>query len=209
MKRLAILALVGMALGANAQIWNEVGDAGELVGTAQVPVGAGALVNINGILNGQDADLYCVVVTDPHAFMASTSAANGGGAGFDSQLFLFNTNGTGITMDDDDPAGGLQSTVTGLGSLTAGQTILVGISEYDRDPLNAAGAQMWLDGPFNQERFVDGAGGVLSGWDANGDTGGEYRIALRGATYCVPEPASMVALTLGALGLIARRRRRS
>lgn len=46
---------------AEAQVWNEVGDAGDLPATAQVTVGNGGLTTINGNLAApDDVDMYCL-----------------------------------------------------------------------------------------------------------------------------------------------------
>ena len=57
---IALLAAVSFHR-AEAQVWNEQGDAGDLPGTAQVTVGSGGLTTINGNLaNKADVDMYCL-----------------------------------------------------------------------------------------------------------------------------------------------------
>ncbi len=107
MRMLAVLTVaVALAVAttpAIAQVWNEPGDAGDLPYSAQWPVGTGPLVQINGTLfpGGSDADMYCIHIPDPTAFSATTV----GGTTVDTQLWLFDPTGIGITFDDDDPGG--------------------------------------------------------------------------------------------------------
>jgi hypothetical protein len=57
---IALLAAVPLHR-AEAQVWNEQGDAGDLPGTSQVTVGNGGLTTINGNLaNPLDVDMYCL-----------------------------------------------------------------------------------------------------------------------------------------------------
>lgn len=57
---IALLAAVPLRR-AEAQVWNEVGDAGDLPGTAQATVGNGGLNTINGNLASPfDVDMYCL-----------------------------------------------------------------------------------------------------------------------------------------------------
>lgn len=204
MKRtLGLLALaLFVASPALAQVWLEVGDAPELV-PGQATVGVGALTAISGTITPSNADLYCIRIDSPSAFTATTV----GGAGWDTQLFLFDVNGVGVSHNDDDPGGaGLQSTLTGA-FVPAPGLYLIGISGYNYDPVNAGGALIWANSPFNVERAPDGPGapGPLAAWTGTHTASDVYRISLTGASYCIPEPATLSLIALAGLALIRRR----
>jgi len=75
----------------------EIGDAGNLPGTAQDPGGVGPLTSIAGTAGGGDEDMYKICITNPSAFSATTGAM----ADFDTQLFLFDSTGRGVYSNDD------------------------------------------------------------------------------------------------------------
>jgi hypothetical protein len=206
MKRLLILSgILTLAVPCFAGDWLEDGDAGALP-PGQMTMGEGSLDHIMGSLSSTDQeDMYCIEILD-ESFTASTV----GGATWDTQLFLFDINGMGVTFDDDDPAGGvLQSKITSAFVPGPG-TYYLAISNYDHDA-TSAGGEIWADSPFGVERAPDGpgAGSPISGWGGSGTGGAAYTIALTGATYCtVPEPATFVALGLGLAGLVASRCRK-
>lgn len=172
---------------ASAQVWFEVGDAGNLPATAQFPVGAGPFTTIIGALAVIDEDMYCIKIVNQPIFQAKTWP----GTAWDSQLWLFHReldgHGNGVTFNDDDAAGGggLRSRITGRYVPGPGEYYLA-ISHYDDDALNAAGAQIWLDVPFGLERVPDGPGapGPIAGWDGAAFGSGPYQIDLVGCTYC-------------------------
>src|SRR5688572_33207289 len=104
--RLAVAALAAASL-LPAQSFAEVGDAGALPGNAQQRTGAGNLAQITGTIGAQDVDMYLIQIFDTTTFQASTI----GGASFDTQLWLFDQDGNGVTYSDD-AQGGLQSRLT-------------------------------------------------------------------------------------------------
>jgi len=166
----------------------ESGDAGDLPGTAAVVSGSGALSKIRGNLAGTDADMFQINICSPGSFEATTV----GGSTVDTQLFLFDANGVGITHDDDDPITGvLQSRLSSLytSSLPAGNYYLA-ISAYNMDPVDASNALLWLSTPFNVERFPDGPGAAnpVRAWLASGSAGA-YAIALQGSCFVSTGPA--------------------
>ncbi|HYF50065.1 MAG TPA: DVUA0089 family protein [Planctomycetota bacterium] len=197
-----------------AASWNENsdggGDAGQSLPTAQKPVGSGKLSSISGVLsNRNDVDLYKIHITDPENFSASTL----GGGNFDTQLFLFTSNGFGV-MANDDYNNTLQSFLPGSCLLPVGCYFLA-ISTYDNDPENAWNLRMF---PNFLPTFVVPAwpwGGTLDHWSDEGSTCGcqgpkNYTISLTGAGFCepaLPEPATLALLGLG-LGMIGVTRRR-
>jgi hypothetical protein len=198
------LLALGLSATAWAQTWSEVGEAGNLPGTAQVPVGGGPLTTITGTLDpGGDADMYLINIPVPANFMAKTWPSTA----IDTQLWLFDLAGNGIAFDDDDPGGaGLQSTLTGT-FLPAGGNYYLAVSPYDYDALDGGGLEIWTDSPFNTERGPNGPGapGPIGSWGGNVSTDGAYQIDLQGASF-VPEPATLMLLAMG--GLLATRRRR-
>lgn len=201
----AVLALSGAAFG---DVWAEDGDAGQLLGTAQHTIGTGSLDAIRGSTNSNsDVDLYCIRILDIRSFMATTE----GGTSLDTQLFLFDENGFGVTHSDDSVGGStLQSTITGQ-FLTAPGIYYLAITTYNNDA-TSNGELIWNNSPFRSERQPDGPGsaGALDGWRASSGAAGDYAIFLTGAGFCeVPAPGAMALLGLGGIAAAGRRRRQA
>jgi len=175
-----------MSLSLNAQIWAEVGDAGDLVASAQVAMGTGALTQIDGSCASiNDVDLYRISIVDFANFSASTV----GSAFFDTQLFLFNANGTGQVHNDDAAPGVFLSTIGSQGVFSNGIYYLA-ISPWNADPLDASSNPIFGDpllggatypGPLSQQFMPTGAG-PLASWTA-GSQIGTYSIMLTGADF--------------------------
>jgi len=205
-KTTLILAALAISSASFAQSWAESGEAGNLPGSANVTMGVGSLMTITGSHDANDVDMFAIMVTDPALFFASTE----GVTAFDTQLFLFNSAGMGVTHNDDTPGGvTLQSTITGVFVPAPGLYYLA-ISQYNADPSSATGL-IWANTPFDVERAPDGpgAGNPVISWGAGGLTVDTYQIDLRGAGYAtVPEPGTFVAIGLGLAGLALARRRR-
>lgn len=168
--------------------WPEAGDAGQTRPTAQVPRGIGPLESITGTLGANDCDLYWIHIDDPSTFQATTD----GGAAFDTQLWLFDRRGYGVTHNDDNPLGGLHSRLTSQFVRTAGNYLLA-VTAYDRDAVSAAG-EIWNDGPLSAERQPDGpgAGLPLMNWSGVPLHAGAYTIFLTGATF--PDLGRLIAV---------------
>ncbi|MEM7225136.1 MAG: DVUA0089 family protein [Pseudomonadota bacterium] len=203
------LALFAAAGPAKATLFMEVGEIGETIGTHQVL--PGGTTSIQGFMARTDpspADLF----------------EFGWGGGFfevqtaeptlDTQLFLFDAAGLGITANDDaNPPGGFKSRIT-LANLAPGFYFLA-ISEWDWDPFSAGGR---IFGSGNGNSGPTGPGGAqpLIGWGqyANKVDDTAYTINLNGPTLAVPqnqqipEPSAfaLFAIALGGLGFMARRR---
>lgn len=162
-------------------------DVGDLPATARRAAGqTGALHEIRGTIGASDADLYLIEICDASAFSATTTDS----ADFDTQLWLLSADGTGVAANDDDPDGGRQSQLTSAFVSVNGRYLL-GISGFDRDPVDAASAALWTDAPFNVERGPDGPGAAnaVAGWaDGNTPLVGAYTIRLSGACFLTDEP---------------------
>lgn len=215
---MSVLATVLSPIHAQAFTFTEVDDAGESLSTAQViPSGASPLESISGTLSGFDdpADLFQIFLTAGQSFFASTV----GGADFDTRLFLFDADGSGIYFNDDS-SGTLQSTLPANSSFTPTQsgTYYLGISGFDYSPVNAAGDRIFpslADFPVDvpaENIFTGVFGPTGPGGDAPLDrfdgailnSGGSYMIALAEAE-AVPEPSSILALLIaGASGAALR-----
>ncbi len=186
---LGLILLLGLSSSmATAQVWNEDGDAGDLPGTVQTPMGQGALTQINGNLDANDADMYCISVMGTPPFLIATTC---GGTALDTQLWLFATDGQGLSCNDDDPGDcGLQSTVTAQCIPAAGQYLLA-VSKFDRDPVDSNGEQLFLDSPFGIEHCPPdgpGAANPIAAWLGVTNETGAYTIALEGASFCTMAP---------------------
>jgi hypothetical protein len=213
------LAFTGASM---ATPWFEIGDAGALPGTAQVASLADPLTNIFGTLedpadpfnNVFDVDMFRIHVFDPLAFSAMTVSDPGLNVA-DPQLFLFGLDGRGIYMNDDDESGlnGSQSLLPAghpLGPVSAGLYFLA-IGWWDNEPYSASG-RMFEDllGVAGPDMAAGGLDPVLS-WDLNvfgrPDLPIAYEILLTGAGLetAIPEPATLLLVGAGLIGVLGRR----
>ncbi len=220
-KVLALVLAMGLAPGARAIPWTEVGDAGDLPATAQIPTGSGALTSISGSIpstSATDADMYRIHISTPSTFSATTVGTIGaiGLQLQNSQLFLFNAAGLGVYGRDDNP-GTFRTTLPAnspLGPQVPGDYFLA-ISGFDRDPVSPGGL-IFPSSPNATLFGPTGPGGTqpISGWtglDAALASRGNYRIDLSGAQFAslaapVPEPGTLLLLAAGLFGILALRR---
>jgi hypothetical protein len=205
------------ASAVRAAPWSEVGDAGELLASAQQPTGAGSLDSISGSISTvDDQDLFRIFISDPTAFSAVTTGGDptDPATQLDSMLALFDSSGVGIVLNDDRV---LNDGNSQLGALPLGATpgiYYLAIFDDSSLPVSGAGAfpgdLIWTQPifPFTGQRAPDGGGGSspLSEWvaESNNALGSAYSIALTGVTF-VPEPSISALLLAAALLRIALR----
>jgi len=157
----------------------EVGDAGDLPETSQ-STPSGALPIIDGIMGDNDVDMYAIFLPNPAAFSATTV----GGAGFDTQLWLFDSAGKGIVFNDD--SGSAQSTIDNSSGCLTGRpagVYYLAISRYNRDAVGCGGGLIWNNTPFGTVRCPDGSERTsrVNGWSGGTAAGGVYTITLTNA----------------------------
>jgi hypothetical protein len=134
---------------------------------------------LSATLAASRAGLFKIHICDPSAFSATT-VGQAGTLG-DTQLFLFDSEGYGVSFNDDST--GLRSTITNANviSRTTCPTgvFYLAVSGFDRDPTGAppsacsAGSEIWLDTPYGVERAPDGPGAAspLGGWTGSSSAG--------------------------------------
>ncbi len=221
---------------AMAQTYAEVGDAPDGVPGAQHTDGVGSLNAITGRIDrsaGDHVDTYSIVITDPAQFFATTKIDLGGSAttatgNADSRLWLWTEQGAPVLANDDvnafgtdtlaslisDPStfpalsqGEIVAATAAQTSLTAGKYLL-SISLFSNDPDDAVGEEVFnLGADFDALHGPDPAAGAFAAWENPASTTvASYTIALRGATFCVPEPGSISLIGIGLAALGLRRR---
>lgn len=233
---MAIVALIaGVHAQIWDETVNGGGDAGDLPSTAQVVLGnpAQPLQMITGAID-DDVDMYAIFITDPDNFYALTGTELE--TTFDSKLTLYDYLGRPLWRNDDravdlfddktiDPlrsliAAGLSADTyrssdtpgtpgSATWSLPGSGLYYLAISHWRRNPRNAAGEDLWWRrSPFSAiyAPYAARANDPVAQWGGSFDTG-TYTIWLRGASF-VPEPASMMALGAGLVGLLGLRRRK-
>ena len=156
-------ALVLLAAPVSAQVWNEVGDAGQDIPFAQVTVGAGNLTQINGTLSdAYDVDIYCVqvgpAVDVPGLPVFSLQCVVNQGP----NIWVFDANGYGIAMNETCQGGGKILTTNLVPTNTV--TLYVAVSYYGMEAMTGAAA-IWQTGVFG-EHAPDGPdfSAPLVGW---------------------------------------------
>lgn len=196
---LAIAALVAAAgTVANGQIFNEIGDATDVLPGQSVTNGTLQIVGFNG---GGDNDVFAFNWSGGDLVIDSRDA------GFDTQLHLFDYSGNGIGENDDSVAYGLNSEIAL--TLAAGN-YLIGITEFNFDAIDAAALPIFgFTNTFsdNNGNLIQGpeGNGTLAGWDGLSD-GGDYNIYFSSAVNAIPAPGAMALLGLGGIAAIRRRR---
>jgi hypothetical protein len=167
-------------LPAPPNTWFESGDAGELPASAQPITGDGPLGGIAGTLStGADADMYRIYICDPANFSAATT---GTGTAFNTQLFLFDSDGRGVTTDDDAPDGSGSLSRISNQYVAASGTYYLAITSAGKNPRDYLHSLLWNATPVTSEHQPDGPGAAnpIAMWDATGSASGVYVIALSG-----------------------------
>lgn len=219
-----VLSLLLLGRPSYATTFTELGDAGNLPGTAQVTSVVGLLTEIDGTLspaNGDAQDMYLIHIGGGGTFSATTA----GGVGFDSQLFLFDANGKGMYANDDvvfrDFAPSTLPAGNPLTPITAGDYYLA-ITQCCSVPISSGGQIFTIAGA--NHRVVSGPTGAGGDSPVTGYSGGfvqfptmggSYRIFLTGAhladthAAAVPEPHTFALMLagLGMIGLFSRHHR--
>ncbi len=180
------------ALALQAAAFSEVGDATDLP-PGQTISGNGPLLGSFASLG--DVDLYRIDISDAASFAAETVA----GAGVDTVLFLFDTNGLAIAGNDDLTGGNSITAYFSRLSSVAGLidgTYLLAVSRWPYFPVSAGGQIYSINVtneelvPFQGVAYPTGPGGnqSLTSWPNAFGTDDPlqppYSIALTG----VPEP---------------------
>jgi hypothetical protein len=206
-------ALLGVTASAAAAPLLEVGDAGDLPGTALLTdVGLDAILGNLSAPDPNDAifdiDMYGLQIMDPFGFSASTVGSPGLNVE-DPQLFLFTAAGVGVFMNDDDPSG-LNGSQSALGPLPVGfgaGLYYLAIGWWDNEPLSAID-----DLIFDPISSLAASPDPVASWNNDVllriDSPTAYQINLTG-TVAVPEPATLTLMALGVAGALVRRRRQS
>jgi len=204
-KLMAGVATLGMLSGigvgtAGAAVLVEVGDAGDLPGTAQSsegvePFGTPLDAITGEITDGFDNDMFKIHISDPANFSATTT--NGGTTVPDTMLYLFDENGLGVLANDDTDATTNFTSTLSAGSLTGNPAgvYYIAVSVLFNSPLSSSGDI------FDQLELVAttltisangaGAGAPINAWDNApfAFTGPEdYQIDLTGATFVSDVP---------------------
>lgn len=156
------------------------GDTSSLPGTGVQAVSSpngGAVSKITGKLgalgfNGPSVDfedMYLIRIDDPSNFFATTVPQFGGSADFDSRLFLFRVDGTGLLGNDDTTIIGLlgsSSAQSTLGNMSTDGTRVV----VDEPGLYLLCVTSFISSPQNNNGFLFSFGkfGEVSGPDGPG-----------------------------------------
>jgi hypothetical protein len=187
---------------------------------------------------GDHVDTYCIEIVSRSLFYATTKIGLGGsavlstGGNADTRLWLWNMNGGGLVGNDDinafgtDTLASLISDPSTFGAFSGGEvvnatasavvlnpgTYLLSISEFANDPKDAGNVDLFnLGSDFDALHGVNPQAGGFDHWENTTDSSViTYSIALQGTEFCaVPEPGSMIALGLGAVALLRRRKKKA
>ncbi|MBK6899603.1 MAG: hypothetical protein IPH09_10155 [bacterium] len=196
---LPALILVCMASAAAAATWLESPEAPASPYAMQWTVGNGPLTAIQGyIFSTADRDAYCIEITDRFAFTASLPCA----VISEYDLWLFQTDGIGVTHNDGCSGGNVQLTGANVGG--NGKYVLV-ISDNEHTARSAGSLPIWLQPAQGGERAPDGPGaaGAFVDWEYAPELFGGPPLYQINLTGCAPCEAA-VAGEQSAWGLIKR-----
>ncbi|SEP35388.1 PEP-CTERM protein-sorting domain-containing protein [Nitrosovibrio sp. Nv6] len=222
---IVVLSLLLLGKSSYATTFTEIGDTGNLPGTAQIASVVGLLTEIHGTLSPADGDaqdMYLIHIAGSGTFSATTV----GGIGFDSELFLFDASGKGVYANDDVASRDFAPSTLPAGNpltpITAGDYYLA-ITQCCSAPISSGGQIFTIAGPNHRALSgPTGAGGdsPVTGYSGGfvqiPTLGGPYQIFLTGAHFTgthaavVSEPHTFALMLagLGMMGFIGRHHRK-
>ena len=176
--------------------WSEFGDVQSYPdGQPQVTRGAGALTLINGSTfpTSDPRNAYCIKITDPANFIATTdnNIINTASTDFDTRLFLFDKRGKPLLFNDDTPpsAAPFASTLTSVATDGSGYVLnqpgeyILVVAGFSDDPMDNIANNL-----FNQTASLVHApipnSNHFATWENNNPQTGGYFIALQGVSFC-------------------------
>jgi hypothetical protein len=171
------------------QLWESLCavDAGDLPATARRADGTGALTDIFGFGNNRpDIDMYRICITSPTTFEADTFQS----VQMDTQLYLFDSTGHGVTLNDD-ANDSVQSQITNLQTAMRPPGVYyLAVAPFTSTPLDAGGQPLW-DANNTGERSADGPGrfNPVAQWSSNAvNDNARYFVSLQGVSFCAGGP---------------------
>ncbi len=184
----------------SASIFSESTDVGDQINTAQVIGNFNSGDVISGSLTADlsNADLYKITLTAGTAFTATVNKPT-----FDTQLFLFDATGKGLTGNDNSDPVNLNALFTYTPSVSG--TYYLAISGFDFDPKDSAGNFLFSNNSTGN--FTLASSAILASWAENtfsdfGLDSGSYQITLSlSSVSAVPEPSVLPGLFALAGGL--------
>jgi hypothetical protein len=214
----ALIAYLAGTGSANAGIvWAEQAPgAGDTIATAQVTSDSSlrALDAITGTLNAvvdqsntpaYFADIFKIYISDTSTFSARTVSNN---PQDDTSLFLFNSGGLGVAMNDDELNVGVLSVLSALnGLINDYYYIAIGLGGFEAQ--DGSPQNIFSLGGYTDVRAGDPNAGALVSWAdpfaRQAETTFDYRIEFTGARVAVPEPGTLALVLLAAAGVVGSR----
>jgi hypothetical protein len=220
----AVVAAVVGSASARGPEWVEQGDAGSVPQNSQTIAASGPVLKVRGTLQGASElagvpsdfeDMYRILITQPTQFHFRTDPASGGGADFNTLLWVFDETGQGLLGNDDANNPGVGSAIfqfsndgTETGIFQPG-IYLVCVTGTGNVPLSQ-GLQMFLFETATEVSGPDGPGGqgVVDAWSNSFDGGGvgDYELSFEGVTG-VPGPGVLAIMAMMVAMRSSRRRR--
>ncbi len=218
-RSLALVLSVGLISAAtvtnvHAVVFNEIGDAGQTLGTAQATTG-NPLDGINGTFSSStDVDLFRIYISSPSTFSATATTV--GGNNLDTALFLFTLSGTAILANDDGSGTSIQARLPAGNSVLSGLApgfYYLGIALSGNEPVNSVNQFLFNVGNASTDLRTAASGvnpTTLFNWNGNTTVleNGAYGIGLTGASS-IPEPSVLALAGVGTALLGARFVRRN
>lgn len=219
---IALVLLAGpMTASAVPIVWNEQGSgAGSSIATAQVIIDTApnSLAAINGTLNAinpvvgspfYEVDIYQIRIIDVGSFSARSVSGNPD----DTALFLFDSAGLGVYMNDDTTTDLLAFLPSGDPAGPASNGLYyIAVALGGTEAFDASAISSFLAGGFTDIRGGNVLAGALDSWSPTFQSGNElltYSIEFTGAAvaFPVPEPSTLALLLFGLVAVTLSRRR--
>jgi hypothetical protein len=186
-----------LASAVSAQEWTETADAPSFPdGAAQVTRGDDGLTSIVGTTGaGDPRDAYCIEISDPAGFLATTDPVTDPGASgtFDTRLLLFDESGAAVLANDDTlpSTSPFLSTLTGTATDGSGFVLsqpgryLLVVAGLPDEPVDGAATGLFDFGSGSDLVHArNPAAGRFHAWEGGTPAVGAYTVVLRGADTC-------------------------